>query len=341
MDKMSNNILDLLFDPTKYPLEDRMYFRPEEKLQNDSYDRAVAEAKALYGTQGHNSDFYPGRKNLIREALIMDRKTLTAGLGVFSQQFKENDPIAKDLRTMVYALSKMSDEELANRTVENAEGLQIEASEDITAAGGKKKCPDCGQTLYCMTCAKGGKKKEEKKASSKEDDDKPSKDESKEEWTKKASDAVKRALIAEIIGDEKAAGKMKGPGKPDGTGPWAEKAECPLKPPVEEKKAESEEAKKAPEEGAKKAPEEGAKKAPEEETTPEVPAEKKPETAEKKLEKVPMEVEVEAEKTPKSVVDTGILANVEGVEMEMGIMTADDLGDLSAEEQKRLDLLFQ
>jgi hypothetical protein len=127
-------------------------------------------------------------------------------------------------------------------------------------------------------------------------------------WNKAASDAVARAIVADVTGivaedkpedkkeevkePVKEAGKKKGPGIPDGTGPMSETPACPLKKedaPVEAKKEEK------------------------------------------------MDEEVEAAK----VVDTDILAasSFDGIELSDGMVAA-DIGDMSTEEKARLNLLF-
>jgi hypothetical protein len=144
--KIANNMLELLFDPTVIPVEKRLYFRPEERLQNEDFDKAKAESYKSFGDQRHNSDFYP--KNIKREASIMDRKTIIASLDVLSQNFDESDPIGTDLRTMAYAVANMSEEELVER-------LAKKKMEMIT-------CPKCGnphvvkQMGYCLKCKTKG-----------------------------------------------------------------------------------------------------------------------------------------------------------------------------------------
>ena len=239
--KVANNILDFLIDPTKVPVKERVYFRPEENLQNETYEKAKADAFALYKEQAHNSDFYPSKRTTQREASKMDRKSLIASFDILSKNFREeNDPIAKDLRTMAFAFSKMSDEEVDARLADSApdfEGMAVEAAEMSVEAKGKgqKTCPDCGQKLFCMTCSKGGKKKPEAEKAveasaytnyvgkfMKENPDKSigdaaqawnknKKEASEEEveasveddfWTKEASDRVSKAIVASVLGIE-------------------------------------------------------------------------------------------------------------------------------------------
>jgi len=151
--KVANNILDLLIDPTRVPVKDRVYFRDEEILKNESYEKAKAEACAAFKDQKHNSDFYPHKnRTLNREATIMDRKTLIASLDVLSKNFQNpSDPIAADLSMMAQALSKMSDEELMPRLASEAPDLEtVLAAETFP-------CPKCGtkvlsKTKYCVKC---------------------------------------------------------------------------------------------------------------------------------------------------------------------------------------------
>ena len=299
--KIANNMLEFLFDPTVIPVTKRLYFRPEEILKNQSYEKAKAESESFYGDQSRNSDFYPKNRTLKREAILMDRKTLIASLDILSQTLKESDPISKDLRTMAYTVSKMSDEAFNARLSTDIEAKKYETF----------PCPVCGtkvlkQTGYCVKCKKKVKPKEaaEEIVEAKKEPEK--KEMEKDIWSKKASDLIKKALVADVVGtsckpaekeeEEKTAGKIKGPGKPDGTGPLSGTPACPMtKEKEEEKKKES------------------AKK---EETTSE------PE-----------------KKADDNVVDTTVL-DYDGIEMETGILSADDLGGLTEEEEKRLGQLF-
>ena len=196
--KMANNILEFMFDPTVIPVEKRLYFRPEEKLDNKGYTDAKADSYKAYGDERRNSDFYPLR-NKSKEASTMDRKTIIASLDVLSQNFSENDPIGKDLRTMAYAVSKMSDGELGTRLASS----QVEAKKVKLI-----KCPKCGnpkvmaQTGYCLKCKTKGIGKDEK--ADKKDDKKKSKKASGE-WSKEAALAVKKALIADVCAADEAA----------------------------------------------------------------------------------------------------------------------------------------
>jgi predicted RNA-binding Zn-ribbon protein involved in translation (DUF1610 family) len=165
---MANNILDFLIDPTRIPVQERVYFRPEEILKNKTYEQAKAEACLAYKDQKHNSDFYPkrNRTQTQMEASIMDRKSLIASLDVLSKNFSNpSDPFAHDLQIMAVALSKMSDEELQPRLAAEAPDLEwtlVEAAKTF-------KCPECGtnvlqQTGYCVKCKKKVKQAEDVEA---------------------------------------------------------------------------------------------------------------------------------------------------------------------------------
>jgi predicted RNA-binding Zn-ribbon protein involved in translation (DUF1610 family) len=169
--KVANNILDFLIDPTRVPVKDRVYFRDEEILRNESYEKAKADACQAFKDQKHNSDFYPqkNRSLINREAtIVMDRKTLIASLDVLSKNFKNpSDPIAADLTIMAQALSKMSDEELTPRLASEAPDLEtVLAAETF-------KCPECGtkvlkQTGYCVKCKKKVKEANEEVSAAEE-----------------------------------------------------------------------------------------------------------------------------------------------------------------------------
>jgi predicted RNA-binding Zn-ribbon protein involved in translation (DUF1610 family) len=160
--KIANNILDFLIDPTRIPVQERVYFRPEEILRNETYEKAKADACIAYKDQKHNADFYPQRnRSLSQEVNTMDRKALIASLDVLSKNFKnDKDPFAVDLRTMAMALSKMADEDLLPRLASDSPELES------VLAGKTFKCPECGtnvleQTGYCVKCKKKVKKAEE------------------------------------------------------------------------------------------------------------------------------------------------------------------------------------
>jgi len=198
--KIANNILEFLVDPTVVPVRQRLYFRPEEKLQNESYEGAKADARAAYKDQSKNSDFYPIRnRQQTKMGVNMDRRTMIASMDILSQNFAEDDPIGKDLRTMALAVSKMSDEELAERTAKGK---------------GKAKtfpCPECGSdvlenTKWCVKCkgpVKPGKEAavEEKKTDSTQLPEEPKADvaDVTGSWNKSAAEAVRQGLLAEVI----------------------------------------------------------------------------------------------------------------------------------------------
>jgi hypothetical protein len=378
---LANNILEFLIDPTKFPVKQRVYFRPEEILRNESYEGARAEAQKTYKDQRKNSDFYPSKNRPSREAFIMDskmdRKTVIASMDVLAQHFyDENDPVATDLRTMAKCVAELSDAEYDSRLASSVE------------AKGKAEtvpCPVCQtkilkQTGYCLKCKKktlgGGGAEKEKEATV-------------DLWSKEAADAVQQALVSDVVGT-------------DDDAPPAEEAPAE-KAPVEEKKEEKESSKEKdsflvtnpgesgqrmekpslrpgtgkiksiyeelsnktrqdimskPElkalkevfgpfmaKSAEAAPEAPAAPAPEtKEPMPKKEEEKKaakkeevvPPAPEKKEEMVPPVPEKKATE-PKKIVDTNILA-YDGIEMEAGMVEA---GELSAEEQTRLNQLFQ
>lgn len=363
--KIANNILEFLVNPRVYPVERRLYFRSEEILDNSYYEDAIADSERAYGNQSQNSSFYPTRnRSSKREASFMDRKTLIASMDVLSQKFNEKDPIAKDLRTMAYAISKMSDEELQTR---------------LNVAAETFKCPECGtkvlkQTGYCVKCKKKVKKAHEE-----------AEDYLTDNWSKEASDIVSQTLVLDILG-EKAAGKKKGPGVPDGTGPWGGTSKCQMNK-AEDEEEEKEDKKEAAgcnkseseEKEEKKEKSAGGKdyetergRQPQEEGDIEE-KHKKSELAEKDE---PEEKEAAKKKGPgghtpdgtgphgkgmgpgegkgdgsglqeedkeAKEVDTNMLAtiDVDGIQLENRMIAMDDVGDLSEDEQNRLSQLFQ
>jgi len=366
--KIANNILEFLFDPTVIPVERRMYFGPEERLDNGNFEKAKADSLQAYGKENKNSDFYPSknRQQTQREAgYIMDRKTIIASLDVLSQNFDESDPIGEGLRAMAYTVSKMADEEFETRTAKKK-------IEFVT-------CPKCGnkkvmkQTGYCIKCGKKGIGKDEKK----EDKDDKKKKANEDFWTKAASEAVALALVEDVVGtsddakeedDEKEA--KKAPVVPEEDEKEAKKA--PVVPDEEDEKEakkvpvvpeeDEKEAKKAPvvpeedEKEAKKAPvvpeedEKEAKKAPvvpeedekEAKKAPVVPEEDEKEARKKKEDDVcpPPEKEAKKEDTKKSKVNTDILSNIEGIEMDLGALSLDEV-ELTASDKEQLGQLFQ
>jgi hypothetical protein len=354
--KIANNILEFLVDPSAFPLERRLYFRPEEILMNESFEKAKKESEQAYGDQRHNSDFYPNRPLLKREASSMERKTLIASLDVLSQEFIESDPMAKDLRTMAYAVANMSDEDFETRIAGNP---WIEHMNKV-----RKDNPGKSFKEIASLAKKTFKKAEEEQPESKEAEEVPAEVPADDTWSKEASDAVQRALVAEVIGgvteesEKKEAGKIKGPGKPDGTGPLGGTPECQLaeKEKEEKNKAAEEPEKKEVEKtgpgghvpdatgphgrglgpGKGKADGSGLK---EKEAAEEPEKKEATEEPEKKAEEEPKEAKEPTE------VDTDVLkashTEFGGIQLGAGMVTMDDIGDLSDEEQQRLGQLFK
>lgn len=361
-------MLEFLVNPRTFPVERRLYFRPEEMLDNSWYESAIIDSDMAYGDQSKNSDFYPSRnRSTKREAGIMDRKTIIASLDVLSQTFKEDNPMAKDLRTMAYAVSKMSDEELESK-------LNVEASAwtDFVKKF-KKEHPDMPMKKVLQEAGKAYKK--EKKAVEEETIE-AMEDDFADNWNKEAYDAVQDAIISDVLGkhiakkrgpgghkpdgtgphgrgagpgqgkgdgsgmqedekdaSDKEAGKKKGPGKPDGTGPYGGTPECQMTE-EEKKKAETEKEEAAC--GKPSAEEEKNAKDYEKEPGRQPQEEGDIEEGHKGSKE-----EKEA-KDPEAVVDTDMLATVDydGVEFQ-DTMTAMDEIDLSQDEQDRLGQLFQ
>jgi hypothetical protein len=334
--KIANNILEFLFDPTAIPVERRMYFGPGERLDNRGIEKAKADSFQAYGRENKNSDFYPIRNRLLtqREAdCIMDRKTIIASLDVLSQNFDETDSIGEGLRAMAYTVSKMAEEEFEARTAKKK-------IEFVT-------CPKCGnkkvmkQTGYCIKCGKKGIGKDDKK------EDKDSKKKASEDfWTKAASDAVAFALVEDVCGTSDA--KDEDEEKEAKKAPVEDEEKEAKKAPVED---EEKEAKKVPvedeEKEAKKAPvkdedeEKEAKKAPVEDEEKEAKkAPVKDEDEEKEAKKAPVEDEEKEAKKSKDVVNTDILGMVDGIEMDLGSVSMDQV-ELTAADKIELDKLFQ
>jgi hypothetical protein len=358
--KIANNILDFLIDPTKIPVKERVYFRPEENLKNEIYETTKADVAKAYKDQKHNSDFYPSKNRQMREATLMDRKSLIASFDILSRNFTENDPIGKDLRTMAAAVAKMKDEELAARQASDApdfDGMTVEAKAKTFP------CPKCGTkvleaTSYCIKCKK--KVKPGKKAS---DDDEapaeePAKDEPKDEqvkdeepevkkddeveasdfWTKEAMNRVAKGLVSDVVGmsqdeeDEEATAKKKDD---------AEEEEVSAKKVLKDEEVEAK--KKAPakeeEVSAKKDPKDG------EMDEKDAAKAKKDEEVEAKKAAAPAEEEMPEEKQPpvdeekKSTVDTDILASITfgDISLDAPILEA---GAMTEEEKATLAGLF-
>lgn len=226
--KLANNILEFLLDPTQFPVEQRLYFRPEERLDNKSFDAAKQEALKAYGDQRHNMNMYPtqNRETKARE-VSMDRRALVASMDILAQNFKDEDPISEHLKLMAKAVSEMGDDELSARTAENApedfSELEKTAASDYTKFVKKWLKSNPGKGIG--DAAKAWKK--EKKADDagdhvappvEEEAEKPAEEEAKKPveeekpieasvevndfWTKEASDAVARAIVADVKGIE-------------------------------------------------------------------------------------------------------------------------------------------
>jgi flagellar biosynthesis GTPase FlhF len=352
--KLANNMLDLLIDPTVIPVKQRVYFNSEEKLQNEFYEGTKLDEQKAYGDQKSNSDFYPNRNRQINKgACIMDRKSLIASLDILSKNFTENDPMAKDLRTIACAISKMQDTELASRMASDAPSF-----EGVIAAK-TFKCPTCGtnvleQTGYCVKCKKKVKKAcmcGESTCEGKCEDKDEKKEASVDFWSKEASDRVAMALVTEVVGmnqNERAEKNWPSKGKAEKDAAKVEpEVEKEVKPEVEEKDA----AKKVEEpvkeevkdevEAAKKdkveeKPEEELEAAKKEEVKPEEEVVEEKDAAKKVEEK-----EIEEEK--KSTVDTDILASMTYGDISMtmpGDMLSTDIGAMTAAEKEMLEGLF-
>jgi len=362
--KIANNILEFMFDPTRIPVKERLYFRPEETLRNESFEAAKANSYKAYGEERHNSDFYPIRNRMQthKEAALMDRKTMIASLDVLSQHLDESDPIGKDLRTMAYVFANMDDTMFETRMAKK----KMEFVE----------CPKCGnkkvlkQTGYCIKCGKKGIGKD-KKASDEEI-------ELNDFWSKEASMAVQKAILSDVIGnddddkdDEKDAGKKapvmdedeKDAGKKAPVVDEDEKDAGKKAPVMDEdekdagKKApvmdedEKDAAKKKVEPDEKKVS--SAKKAPVVDEDEKDAAKKAPiidedeKDAAKKAPVVDEDEKDAAKKQPKEddkeKVDTTMLA-YDGIEIGEGVaglVSTDELGELTAEDKAKLDMLFK
>lgn len=237
--KTANNILDLLVDPTRIPVRRRLYFHPEEKLNNRILEEAKEETYKAYGDQKHNSDMYPIRNRLLfQKEAMMDRRTMIASLDILAQNFHEQDPIAKDLRVMAEEVSKLSDENFEGRVIEDMDFEKLSAKNPWMEHMKKvrKENPDKSLKELIQIAKKTYKKAEEEESSEAVEAKKKEEKEMEDKWSKEASDSVKKALLSEMGFEEKKAGKIKGPGKPDGTGPRGGTPECPMSEEEEEKK---------------------------------------------------------------------------------------------------------
>lgn len=348
--KMANNILELMIDPTVVPVEKRLYFGPEEKLDNRSYEKAKSESFLAYRHQRQNSDMYPTRNRKLTRmgGFSMDRKAMIASLDILAQKFSSNeDPIAKDLRAMAQVMAEMPEEEFGSR-ITAEEAPEETPAEEKTAnawmdamAEARKKNP--GKSFKEIAeAAKKIYKKEATDEEMKQAEEMFAEETSSEEqtpvtdtWSEKAAAAVQAAILEDVVGTSVEAGKKKGPGKPDGTGPWGGTEKCPMTKKEEDKEASEEkveETKEAMKEKVEEAPEKKV-----EET--EAPEKKVEETKEASEEKPAEDKTAEEDK----VVNTDILAKEKfaGIELTNGMVDAEDVGELSAEEKSRLDLLFQ
>jgi DNA-directed RNA polymerase subunit RPC12/RpoP len=295
----------------------------------------------------------------------MDRKSIIASLDILSQNFKaENDPIAKDLRTMAYAISKMGEEELQSRLAAEApdfeDGMSVEAKKKMKMI----KCPACGgkvmeQTGYCMSCKdkiENLKGKKEKKAAEEVCPKckqmkctcmKEAEASVNDFWTKEASDAVAQAIIADVMGPMTPAEPVKAP------------AVAPAKtegPVLEQPKKKDEEDDAADVAAAVKKDAPAEKRA--EATNPagetekheksETPAEETAEHAETdtadKGEKAEEKVEKAAPKKDEDVaakiVETDILKTSNIYDIELTASDNVDQVELTADEKARLSQLF-
>ena len=375
--KIAGNILEMLVDPTVIPVKERIYFRPEEVLLNKSYEDAKASSFGAYGNQSHNSDFYPQRNRMLsqnREA-SMDRRSIVASLDILSQNFKEDDPIAKDLRTMAYAVANISDEKLQLRMAETApEDMEgVVAAEEYFVFSQKfirdymKKHPDATRQEAMKEAAEAWKeKKKEKGGEKKEEPKKEEKKASEEEvvaevdadlWSDDAASIVASALVTDVVGmqsdpsqedeDEKDAGKdKKDEDDEEACMKAAEEKEAGKIPGVPDGTGPGAETDECP---MKKKEEETPKKA--EEAPAEEPKEAKAEEPAKEeeapAEEAPAE-ETEAKKKADeaNIVDTDILAaedtealiDIQGIEMAAPMILTEELTD---EDRSKLDQLFK
>jgi predicted RNA-binding Zn-ribbon protein involved in translation (DUF1610 family) len=320
--KIANNILDFLIDPTRIPVQQRLYFRPEEILKNETYENAKAEAVEAFRDQRHNSDFYPNRNRQInkREAMLMDRKSLIASLDILSKNFTENDPIGVDLRTMAMAVSKMKDEEFSKRQASDApsfDGILVEAAKTFP-------CPTCGtkvleQTKYCVKCkkkVKGASEEEPKEVEEKKEEVEAS--EIQDFWTKEAMNRVAKAIVSDVLGMDESDDE------------------------AEEGEAEEKAEKETPKESKETPKEEPKKEMPAEKALEEVKKDEKSGEVSSAEKKVPEEVQPEEEK--KSTVNTDILASITfgdiTMETPLGVVSSDEVGEMTEEEKAKLAGLF-
>jgi hypothetical protein len=177
----------------------------------------------------------------------MDRKALSKRLEGLSSIFASETPIATDLKAMAYTLDKMADDKFseilakdfdADKPMEedkaagecsngcncNEDGKEKAASEeglywnreasDIVIAGLVKEYTGASLTKEQMP---DGEKKAEKPATL------------KEEQTPDISESLDSDIVKHSQSPvKKEAGSLKGPGKPDGTGPCKDTDECQM-----------------------------------------------------------------------------------------------------------------
>ena len=381
-------MLEFLLDPTVIPIKTRLYFGPGENLQNEELEKAREDAQKAYKDQKNNSDFYPSRnrKQTLKEATVMDRKTMIASLDVLSQNFAEDDPIGTDLRTMALAVSKMEEPEfnyhLAAETfkcpkcgtkVLKQTGFCVKCKKKVKPGAEKKAadetaCPECGkapcacpekQAKEMPTCDKCKGKhwpfQPCKKASDDVPEDKePDNDKDDEKKAtlldKTASDAIHlavvRGLVAEVYADDEPELEPEPEAEPEE--PKKEEAPAaPAKAPApaptpEEPSLEPVEPEKKPEEDIpQKAADQNSphpQTMKKEKDSAAVPApEVKDEDKEKDAAKPAPDAEKDEKKEP---VDDSMLSASQvfnNVELTAPMMTEDDIGVLSADEQARLN----
>jgi hypothetical protein len=314
---------------------------------------------------------------------------LIASLDILSNNFLEDDPISKDLRTMSYAISKMADEELNQRLVGEIcdfDMLDKIASNPWMDHMKKVRKENPGKSLKeLIGIAKKTYKKADQEQSKESSEEVISEEvEISDSWTKEASYAVAKALVADVISekaagkvrgipdgtgpygrgmgpgkgradgtglkenekdDEKTAGKIKGPGKPDGTGPMSDTPACPFNKEKSDKEAGQNDpnyfSKKPAAPKDEKVSEEEAPKeeAPKEEAPKEEAPKEEAPKEEAPKEEAPKE-EASASKK-EEIVNTNMLASEDqDFEPVQEMLASEDIGELTAEEKAQLDSLF-
>jgi hypothetical protein len=329
--RIANNILEFLVNPECFPLKQRLYFGPEEKLQNETLDAARADSFKAYGKENKNSDFYPSRnRNTTKEASVMDRKILIASFDILRQNFADEDPIGKELGVIASVIADMKDEEYSNRVTRIVE-----------AKAKTFKCPECGtkvleQTAYCVKCKKKVKKASDEGCETpkeeKEEKDTPEQGQTVDasvlfkSWNKKATDAVRRLLIAEVSEDDPDA-----PGKKED-----DKEACGKKADQNSPHPQLQSAMPAmpaePVATAEPTPAPAPAAAPT--PAPAAPAPAAPEAKPEEKKEDPA--------TKEAVVDTDILASIdcEGISLTSAIMSNEDVGEMTAGEKAALESIM-